>query len=133
MFVPAAEANRWKAEAEDAKNKTDVAVQHANEEAHRQIVEARNTQIDKQDHEYTFERDRAPFYVRDIYTADQMTYIRIDPNIDETPILNVMKEGKDELPDYQYEKGLYKVSGRVLKGVLIAGKKSLKFEHKGGA
>ncbi len=130
VFVSASEVNRWKAEAEGAKTKADALVQHANDEAHRQIIEARNAEINKQDHHYAFDRDRPPFYVLDIYTADQMTYIRIDPNIDETPILNVVKDGKDELPDYQYEKGLYKISGRVLKGVLIAGKKSLKFEYK---
>lgn len=133
VFVPAAEVNRWKAEAEEAKVKAEAAAQHANEEAHKQIIEARNTQITAQDHQYAFERDKAPFYVLDIYTADQMTYIRIDPRIDEVPILNVVKDGKDELPDYQYQNGLYKISGRVLKGVLLAGKRSRKFEHKAGA
>lgn len=132
-FVPASEANRWKAEAEEAKTKVEAAIEKANDEAHRQIAEARNAQIDAQDHQYAFERDKPPFYVLDIYTADQMTYIRIDPRIDEVPILNVVKDGKDQLPDYQYQNGLYKISGRVLKGVLLAGKKSLKFEHKAGA
>ena len=133
VFVPASEVTRWKAQAEAEKTKADVTAQQAKDEAHRQIVEARNVEITAQDHEYAFDRDRPPFYVLDIYTdtADNMTYIRINPHVDEVPILNIVKDGKDALPDYQYQNGLYKVSGRVLKGVLIAGKKSLRFEHKG--
>lgn len=131
VFVPAAEVSRWKAEAESEKTKAEAAAQQAKNEAHRQIVAARNVEITAQDHDYAFDRDKPPFFVLDIYTADNMTYIRIDPHVDEVPILNVVKDGKDELPDYQYQNGLFKVSGRVLKGVLIAGKKSLKFEHKG--
>ncbi len=130
-FVPAAEVTRWKAQAEAEKTKADAVAQQAKDEARRQMVEARNTEITAQDHDYGFDRDRPPFYVLDIYTADNMTYIRINPHIDEVPILNIVKDGKDALPDYQYQNGLYKVSGRVLKGVLIAGKKSLRFEHKG--
>ena len=135
VFVSADELNRWKAEAADQKAKAETASQKAHDEAQRQITEARNSQIDTQDHRYIYERDKPPFFVQDIYTStvDQMTYIRIDPNVDEVPILNIVKDGKDALPDYQYQNGLYKVSGRVLKGVLIAGKKSLKFEHKAGA
>lgn len=128
-FVPAADVERYRQEAADAKERA-VAAENAAKEHAAQEAEAFRTQYPKSlTFDYMFEARRAPFDVVAIYHDDKFTYIKASPQ--EVPALYEMKDGKASLVNYSFDSGLYTVQKVLEGGWLAIGKAKLNFTREG--
>ena len=79
-------------------------------------------------HDYAF-KDAQPFNVEAAWNDGKFTYIRANPS--EVPALYEVKDGKENLVEYRFDRDLY-VAPKVMDNFwLRIGKKRLDFERKG--
>ena len=81
--------------------------------------------------DYSFKKDRDPFYIAAIYHDDKFTYLKVDPKNQEKFAIYEIKDGKPDLINYDLKDGVYIITHIVDKGYVRVGKKQLDFERKG--
>jgi len=81
--------------------------------------------------DYSFKKDREPFYIASIYHDDKFTYLKVDPKNQEKFAIYEIKDGKPDLINYDLKDGVYIITHIVDKGYVRVGKKQLDFERKG--
>ena len=125
-WIPAADADRWKQQAEAAHDAARTAQEAAAKSIGEQVEAFRGAYPGKLKHVYRF-ADRKPFQVAAIAHDDRFTYIWANPQ--ETPALYEIKDGKPNLITFEFRNGLY-VVGKILDdGYLSIGKQRLDFRR----
>jgi type IV secretion system protein VirB9 len=127
-FVPAAEAQRTKAELEQTQAELARIRKQAQEQIRSDEDQYRATYPQKLTFDYTFERDKAPFNIHSVFRDDKFTYIAANP--DETASFYALKDGKPDLTQFEYHNGVYVVRGIVDRGFLQVGKKKTDIARK---
>jgi len=75
--------------------------------------------------DYSFKKDREPFYISSIYHDDKFTYLKVDPKNQEKFAIYEIKDGKPDLINYDLKDGVYIITHIVDKGYVRVGKKQL--------
>jgi type IV secretion system protein VirB9 len=132
-YVHAADAEAYKKELADLRQKTSDQVQAAQAWADEQIKQFRSSYATKLhfDYEVHAKPSREPFLISAIYHDDTFTYIRSAAR--EKPVFYEIKDGKPNLVSFQVDDGVYIVPKIVDAGYLALGKKKLNFTRRGAA
>lgn len=120
-FVPAAEAQRTKAELEEAQAELARVKKDAQQKVRSDEDQYRAMYPQKLTFDYAFERDKAPFNIHSVFRDDKFTYIAANP--DEVASFYELKDGKPNLVQFQYQNGVYVIRDLVERGYLQVGKK----------
>lgn len=127
VFVPAAELDKAKREAQEAE------AQIANErKAETAKAEQYRSQYPGQLHfDYTWDQKKGTeLGLQQVWRDDKFTYLR--GHFQETPALYELKDGKGSLINFDFNDGLYTVPKTVSDGYLTIGKKRVEFKRVGG-
>lgn len=126
VFVPAAELDKVKKEAADAK---------AAEEAERKAAAAKTEQYRSQypgtlHFDYTWDKTKGKgLGLQQIWRDDKFTYLRGE--FQETPALYEVKDKKPSLINFDFNAGLYTVPKELDNGYLAIGKQKVEFHRIG--
>jgi type IV secretory pathway VirB9-like protein len=82
--------------------------------------------------DYTFEHNKAPFYLQSVWNDGKFTYIKASP-ASETASFYSVKDGKQNLVEMSYAEGVYTIRQVIQGGVLQVGKKKTEVFLKPGA
>jgi type IV secretory pathway VirB9-like protein len=125
-FLPAADAERWKKEAEQARSEVAAAVKKAHDDSERDASVFRSSYPRKLRFDYHWDqRSGDKFGVEQIFSDDKFTYIRA--HTQETPSLYELKDGKPSLINFDFANGVYTAPKLVEKGYLAIGKTKMEF------
>ena len=132
-YVHAAEAEAYKREMSELREKTAEQVRAAQIRAAEKINQFRSAYATKLHFDYALDVKawREPFLVGAIYHDDSFTYIRSGAR--EKPVFYEIKDGKPNLVSFQFENGMYIISKVVDSGYLALGKKKLSFSRQTAA
>lgn len=124
VFVPAAELEKAKQEAETAK-----AAQAAEVKAEAAKAQTYRSRYPGSLHfDYSWDAKKAKeLGLQQIWRDDKFTYLR--GQFQETPVLYELKEGKGSLINFDYSNGLYTVPKQLDNGYLAIGKKRVDFHR----
>ena len=128
-FVPAADLERYKQQAEAAKADVELARKRAREQVMDETEAFRTHFVQQMRFEYSYNPRRAPFNVSAIWHDDRFTYIKAAPQ--EVPALYEIKENKPSLIQYSFDAGVYTVPKILDSGYLAIGKQKMEFERDG--
>jgi type IV secretory pathway VirB9-like protein len=131
--VSADEANTFKRERDEAR--AELEAEHkATEAGLREQMNLYRTQYKKrEDHQYKFDRLKAPFNFTDISTDGTFTYVYVDPK--HTKVGSIYteegKKHKANLPNFNYDAdhGVYTITGVVDRGYLAVGDSKAEFSR----
>ena len=126
VFVAAAELERVKKEAADAKAASAQVVQReqAKAEADAEFFRAKYPASLKFDYRWD-QKVGDKLGVIQIFRDEKFTYIAAQPQ--ETPTLYELKDGKPSLVNFDFANGLYTVPKRIERGYLAIGKQKMDF------
>lgn len=126
-YVHAAEAEAYKREMTDLRQKSAEQVRAAEIRAAEEVNQFRSAYATKLHFDYALDPKAGsePFLVRAIYHDDSFTYIRSGAR--EKPVFYEIKDGKPNLVSFELENGVYIVQKVVDSGYLALGKKRLSF------
>lgn len=121
-LMSSAEGDRLKAEIQAQKAEIESLNQQNKAElaAHDQAFRA--TLPKKLHFDYSFDKNKAPFFVQSVWDDGKFTYIKVDPKA-ETASFYSLKDGKPNLAQFSYADGLYTIREVVAKGFLQVGRK----------
>lgn len=124
-FVAAQQIEDFRQQVELAKTETREAKLAAQSAIERGVNQLRSEYPASLRFPYRFDAAKKPFDVTAIYHDGKFTYIQANPQ--ETPALYEMKDGKPNLIQFEYRRGVY-VAPKVLdSGYLAIGKQRLSF------
>ena len=128
-YVPASEAEAYKAEIQSIRDQSNAQVQAAQASAQQQIQKFRSEYATKLQFDYHFEGkgEVQPFLVSAIFHDDRFTYIRCAAS--EKPAFYEVKDGKPNLTNFDLVNGTYIVPKILDSGYLAIGKKKLTFSR----
>jgi type IV secretory pathway VirB9-like protein len=127
VFVPAAELDKAKREAQEAE------AQVANErKAEAAKAEQYRSQYPGELHfDYTWDQKKGTeLGLQQVWRDDKFTYLR--GHFQETPALYELKDGKGSLINFDFNDGLYTIPKSLSDGYLTIGKKRVEFKRTGG-
>lgn len=127
-FVPATEALRAKAEAQQAQAELARIKRQSESQVRAQEDQYRASYPQKLNFDYTFRRDEAPFHVHAVFHDEKFTYIAAQP--EEVASFYELKDGKPNLVELRYQNGVYVVRDIVDRGFLQVGKKRTEIVRK---
>ena len=132
-FVRASEVQVYKQEAEEARAEAAKAVKEAQTRVQLQIDQYRKEYPAKLRFDFTFgsKASKAPFLVSAIYHDDNFTYIQCAAQ--EKPTIYELKDGKPNLVNFDFEKGVYIIPKIVDHGYLAVGKQRVSFDRESGS
>jgi type IV secretory pathway VirB9-like protein len=126
VFVAAAELERVKKEAADAKASATQAVQTEKSKAEAAAESFRAKYPGSLRFDYRWDQKVGEkLGVLQIFRDDKFTYIAAQPQ--ETPTLYEVKDGKPSLVNFDFANGLYTVPKRIERGYLAIGKQKMDF------
>lgn len=131
-YVPASEVEAYRQEAEAAQVQAAESIQKAQAHA-RQAITAYREEYPARlrfDYEYKSKAARPPFSVIAIYHDGRFTYIK--SNAQEKPAIYELKDGKPDLVNFDFEKGVYIIPEVVNQGYLVIGKQKVSFKRRDG-
>lgn len=124
-FVAAQQIESYRQQVEIAKSEASEAKEAAQKTIERDTAQFRNQYPESLKFVYRFDAAKKPFNVTAIFNDGKFTYIQAHP--DELPALYEVKDGKSDLIQFEFRKGLY-VAAKVLdSGYLAIGRKKLVF------
>jgi type IV secretory pathway VirB9-like protein len=127
VFVPAAELDKAKREAQEAE------AQVANErKAEAAKAEQYRSQYPGELHfDYTWDQKKGTeLGLQQVWRDDKFTYLR--GHFQETPALYELKDGKGSLINFDFNDGLYTIPKSLSDGYLTIGKRRVEFKRTGG-
>jgi type IV secretory pathway VirB9-like protein len=127
VFVPAAELDKAKGEAQEAEARA------ANErKAEATKAEQYRSEYPGQLHfDYTWDQKKGnELGLQQVWRDDKFTYLR--GHFQETPALYELKDGKGSLINFDFNDGLYTIPKSLFDGYLTIGKKRVEFKRTGG-
>ncbi|MFL6354101.1 MAG: TrbG/VirB9 family P-type conjugative transfer protein [Bryobacteraceae bacterium] len=134
VLMAAEEGNRYKQEAAEAVAKLEAQRKASEASVQAQLNRYRADYSKQIDHNYRFDRLKAPFHVTDVSTDGSFTYIYVDPKHAQpgTPYV-VDGAKKEDIPNWSYdaEKGVYSIQGVVKHGSLRFKKDRQEFSRLG--
>ena len=122
VLVSAEEVNRYKEETAEAEAKLADEQKAAAASVQTQVNLYRTQYSKSLDHNYRFDRLKAPFNVTDVATDGTLTFVYVDPKHTKAGAIYA-EEGKKKKPsipnyDYDAERGVYTIQGVVNRGYL---------------
>lgn len=111
--------------ARTAEMNADLKIQAAKVEAQRTAEEELAQSMTKLQFAYHFERNKAPFFVSEIYHDGKFTYIKAQSA--EPPALYEVRDGKASLINFDFANGVYTAPKVLDQGYLQIGKKKMSF------
>ena len=130
VFVPAAQAEQYKQEAERAKQQVDALTKQSQQTVQAKTDQFRASYPDTLRFDYSWNHSKAaqsPFNVSAVYRDQRFTYIKANPQ--EAPALYEIKDGKPSLIAFNFANGLYTVPKILDAGYLQIGKKKMTFRR----
>ena len=129
-YARASEAEAYKKELETLRAETDSRIRAAEASSGDRINRFRSEYATKLHFDYSLESkaQREPFLVSAIYHDDSFTYVQCAAR--EKPALYEVKDGKPNLIQFQFEKGVYIASKIIDNGYLAIGKKKVVFSRR---
>lgn len=126
VFVSAAEVDRAKKDAADAKAAADRAIKQEETKARNESESFRAKYPGTLRFDYHWDQKEGDkLGVVQIFRDDRFTYIAAQPQ--ETPTLYEVKDGKPSLVNFDFANGLYTVPKRIERGYLAIGKQRMDF------
>lgn len=126
VFVPAAEVDRAKKDAADAKAAADRAIKQEETKTRNESESFRAKYPGTLRFDYHWDQKEGDkLGVVQIFRDDRFTYIAAQPQ--ETPTLYEVKDGKPSLVNFDFANGLYTVPKRIERGYLAIGKQRMNF------
>ena len=127
VFVPAADLDKAKREAQEAEAK-----EATERKAEQTKAEQYRSQYPGQLHfDYAFDTKKAhALGLEEVWHDDKFTYLR--GRFQETPVLYELKDKKGSLINFDFSDGLYTVPKLVQQGYLTIGKQRVDFKREGG-
>jgi type IV secretion system protein VirB9 len=126
-FVPFAQIDDYRQQAEIARTQAREATEQAQATVERELSRLRSEYPAQLQHAYRFPLGDSLFRVSAMYHDSKFTYIRANPQ--ETPALYELKDGKPNLIEFGFKDGLYTVAKVLDSGYLAIGKKKLGFSR----
>ena len=124
-FVTAQQIEDYRQQAEIAKVEARDAKQAAQAAIARETTQFRSEYPESLKFVYRFDSGKKPFNVTAIFNDGKFTYSQANP--DELPALYEVKDGKPDLIQFEFRKGLYVAAKVLASGYLAIGKKKLVF------
>lgn len=125
-FVPAEDANRYKQEAETARQHEQAEIQRLQAKAQQEAESYRASYTATLHFDYSWDQKSGQkLGVQQIFRDDKFTYIRA--NSQETPALYEIKDKKPSLVNFTYSNGIYTVPKLIDNGYLAIGKEKMEF------
>ncbi len=137
VLVSADEMNRYKQQVVDAEAKLETQREESEASVQTQVNLYRTQYSKSLDHNYRFDRLKAPFNVTDVATDGTLTFVYVDPKHTRAGAIYTEegKKNKANIPNYDYdaERGVYTILGVVNKGYLAVKDSRIDFDRlKGG-
>jgi type IV secretion system protein VirB9 len=130
-YVPAQQANDFRAQAEIARDEARRATETARTQLEQGLTTFRTTYPLSLQFAYRVTLDRAPFFVRAMFHDDHVTYIQA--RAPELPSLYELKDGTANLITFEVHDGTYVVPKVLDDGYFTLGKQRLMFTRPGVA
>jgi len=129
-YVRESEVQAYRDQLAELRTEVKQEISDANAKAEREIERYRASYPEdlRFDYKYGSKANRAPFQITAIFHDKTFTYIQCQAQ--EKPTIYELKDGKPDLVNFQFEKGVYIIPEVVDEGYIVVGKKKLQFSRR---